>query len=73
MGDRSRVIEIIVNGRSRQVKTGLTLEGLLERLELPLQRVAVERNRQVVPRGRFRDEHVEAGDRFEIVTLVGGG
>lgn len=67
------MIEIVVNGRKRDVEPGLTLESLLAALELPEGRVAVERNRRVVPRGGFAAEPVEAGDRFEVVTLVGGG
>ena len=67
------MIEIIVNGSPTQVEPGLTLEALLDRLQLAAGRVAVERNRQVIPRQRHRSEPVEPGDRFEIVTLVGGG
>ena len=67
------MIEIVFNGQTRQVETGLTLDQLLARLEVPAGRVAVERNRTVVPRGRYASEPVEAGDRFEVVTLVGGG
>ena len=67
------MIEITVNGRKRDVEPGLTLEALLAALSLPEGRVAVERNLRVVPRGRFAAEPVEAGDRFEVVTLVGGG
>lgn len=67
------MIDITVNGKATQVEPGLTLESLLARLELPGGRVAVERNRQVVPRQRHASEPVEPGDRIEIVTLVGGG
>ncbi len=67
------MIEIRVNGEPTQVEPGLNLESLLSRLELGGKRVAVERNRQVVPRQRYASEPVEPGDRFEIVTLVGGG
>jgi thiamine biosynthesis protein ThiS len=66
-------IGIHLNGQPRQVDAGLMLDELLRRLELPAQRVAVERNRQVVPRDLFAGTPVEAGDRLEIVTLVGGG
>ncbi len=46
---------------------------LLRQLQLPVDRVAVERNRQIVRR-ELRDEvRVEPGDVFEIVTFVGGG
>ena len=67
------MIEIVLNGQKRELEPGLTLEALLARLELPAGRVAVERNKQVVPRARFATEPVEPGDRLEIVTLVGGG
>jgi len=66
-------INIRLNGQDREVEAGLTLEELLSRLELPARRVAVERNRHVVPRDRYGATPVEAGDRLEIVTLVGGG
>jgi len=67
------VITITVNGEPRDVPAGLTLSRVLERLELPEGRIAVELNRRVVPRGRFGGEPVEDGDRLEIVTFVGGG
>ena len=67
------MIEIVLNGKGRSVDSGLTLAALITGLELDSSRVAVERNRQVVPRSRFASELVKAGDRIEIVTLVGGG
>ena len=67
------MILIVINGEQREVQPGLTLDRLLSELDLPEGRVAVERNRRVVPRGSYPAEPVEAGDRFEVVTLVGGG
>jgi len=67
------MIEIVINGRARSVEEGLTLETLLSDLELPAGRLAVERNGVVVPRARYAGVQVEAGDRLEVVTLVGGG
>ncbi|MGH9867156.1 MAG: sulfur carrier protein ThiS [Candidatus Polarisedimenticolia bacterium] len=66
-------ITIRLNGQDKEVEAGLTLDELLRRLELPDRRVAVERNLHVVPRERYGSTRVEAGDRLEIVTLVGGG
>ena len=66
-------IQVRLNGETREIEPGLTLERLLERLEMPARRVAVEHNRQVVPRERYGTTQVRAGDRIEIVTLVGGG
>ncbi len=52
---------------------GLTLAGLLDLLKLPADRVAVERNREIVPRGRWAETALESGDRLEVIHLVGGG
>ena len=67
------MITIVVNGQYKEVEAGLTLDLMLAGFGLPPGRVAVERNRRVVPRGGFSSEPVLAGDRFEVVTLVGGG
>lgn len=67
------VIEITVNGESRQVPSALTVAGLIGWLGLTGQRVAVELNRQVVPRAEHDSVRVAQGDRLEVVTFVGGG
>lgn len=64
---------IVVNGRDVEVPDGATVADLLERLGLAGRPVAVERNREVVPRDRRSGEVLADGDRIEVVTLVGGG
>ncbi len=64
---------IRLNGEAQEVPEGLTLSGLVEWLKLPNDRVAVERNREIVPRGRWAETPLEAGDELEVVHLVGGG
>jgi sulfur carrier protein len=66
-------MEITVNGHSRHVAEGLTLAALLTELEITVRHVAVEVNQQLVPRGRHQEHRLAAGDRLEVVTLVGGG
>jgi sulfur carrier protein len=66
-------IDITVNGERRTVVTGATVADLLTDLGLTHGRVAVERNREVVPRAEHPRCPLEAGDRLEIVTFVGGG
>jgi sulfur carrier protein len=66
-------IEIVVNGEPRQVPAGTTVAGLVAELGLGDRRVAVERNREVVPRAQHTEVPLEAGDRVEVVTFVGGG
>ena len=66
-------IEITVNGKVERVPAGLSVLRLLEHLAVPATRVGVERNRRLVPKAEHAATSVEAGDRFEIVSFVGGG
>jgi sulfur carrier protein len=66
-------IPIVVNGEKREVPAGLGVTGLLSHLGLPAERVAIERNLEILPRSQWISTAVQAGDRFEIVQLVGGG
>ena len=64
---------IVVNGESRSAKTGATVIDLLRELGLDSGRVAIERNLQILPRPKWIETTVQAGDRYEIVQFVGGG
>jgi len=66
-------IDIEVNGEPRRVPDGLSVAGLLERLDVDRRTVVVEVNRRVVRRADLDDVRVDAGDRVEIVRFVGGG
>lgn len=67
------MITIHVNGESREVPEGLTLTALVEWLQLPSDRVAIEHNLEIVPHGRWPETPIRAGDRLEVVHFVGGG
>jgi thiamine biosynthesis protein ThiS len=62
-----------INGEVRELPDELTIAALLERLTLPIERVAVERNRELVHRGSFAEVVLQDGDELEIVRIVGGG
>jgi sulfur carrier protein len=66
-------IQVVVNGETREVPSGLGVTGLLLHLGLPADRVAIERNLKILPRTQWIATAVQPGDRFEIVHLVGGG
>ena len=66
-------MELTVNGESKSVPEGLTVRGLIEHLGLTDGPVAVERNREVVPRASHAATPLAAGDVIEIVHFVGGG
>ena len=66
-------ITIVVNGESRAASPGSTVVDLLRELGLQGGRVAIERNLEILPRPKWGETRVEAGDRYEIVQFVGGG
>ncbi|EQB10987.1 sulfur carrier protein ThiS [Sphingobium lactosutens] len=66
-------ISIRINGEHRRVREGLTLAELASELGFTPEKVAVERNLEVVPRSTLKDVTVEDGDELEIVHFVGGG
>jgi sulfur carrier protein len=66
-------VQITVNGESRVVPEGLGVRALLTHLGLPTERVAIERNLEILPRAQWSATTVAPGDRYEIVHLVGGG
>jgi thiazole synthase len=67
------MFSVTVNGEPHNLPNPLTVAELLEKLGFARRPVAVEVNEQVVPRARYGEERVAAGDRVEIATLVGGG
>ena len=67
------MIEVILNGETRSIETGLTVAQLLEQVGVKAETVVVERNGKLVTRDHFKDEPVTAGDRLELVRIVGGG
>jgi len=72
-GSEKRLVTVQLNGELREVPEGLSLAALIEWLKLPRDRVAVERNLEIVPKARWDVTPVQAGDRLEVVHLVGGG
>jgi thiamine biosynthesis protein ThiS len=69
----SESIHITVNGERHDVEAGTSVEALLERMGLPRERLAVERNRRVVRKAAWAETQLADGDSLEIVHFVGGG
>jgi sulfur carrier protein len=73
MSEQADVMQISLNGKPREVEPGATIASLLQTLGLDPRQVAVERNLELAPRTRHAATALTAGDRIEVVTLVGGG
>ncbi|NND45564.1 MAG: sulfur carrier protein ThiS [Xanthomonadales bacterium] len=67
------MIEITVNGEALSVKPDLDIPGLLQQLGLAEKRVAVELNREIIPRSQHSETALSQGDAVEIVHAIGGG
>jgi thiamine biosynthesis protein ThiS len=71
-------MKVHINGEERAFedpapRAEFTLTALVEALDMKSDRVAVELNREIVPRDRWSQTRLNEGDRLEIVQFVGGG
>lgn len=66
-------MQIHLNGENREVSDGITVAALLEELKLAGKPVAVEVNRELVTKLLHAESRLQAGDRVEVVSFVGGG
>jgi sulfur carrier protein len=66
-------MHIVVNGNPTEVEDATPMSGLIARLGLAGQRIAVEVNAELVPRSRHESHILREGDRVEIIHAVGGG
>ena len=67
-------MKISINGNVRQLDSeNLTISALVVTLNLTGQRLAIEKNGEIVPRSQFDAVNLQDGDTLEIVGAVGGG
>lgn len=66
-------MQITLNGEKKSFETKLNVADMLDQLGFDSQKVAVERNLEIVPKSQFRIIHIQEGDRVEIVHFIGGG
>lgn len=67
-------MQIFVNGKALQLGTeAMSVQALVEQMQLTGKRIAIERNGDIVPRSQFSAVQLQADDKLEIVGAVGGG
>lgn len=64
---------VTINGERREIPDDLTVAALLDHLNMTRERVALERNLEILPRAQWNETQVQPNDSFEIVHFVGGG
>jgi len=69
----STATKITLNGEIREVRAGMSIADLAADIGLKPEKIAVERNREIVPRSTLADVIIADGDELEIVHFVGGG
>jgi len=73
MVELTLTLNLTVNGEALDFELPLTVSGLVERLGLDTRKVAVELNREIVPRSTYGSVALQSGDVLEIVHFIGGG
>ena len=66
-------IQVHVNGKEREVRSGLSVHQLVESFDLNPLLIVVELNREILTRDQFKNVQVSEGDAVELVHFVGGG
>jgi thiazole tautomerase (transcriptional regulator TenI) len=72
-GNETSAVEIVVNGKPVAISAGETVHDFLAGKRMTDAMAIVERNGEIVPRGKYGDTRLQAGDRLEVVHAVGGG
>lgn len=67
------MVIIKLNGEEHELAEGTTVASLLEELGLKPELLAVERNRDIVPKDAYGATLLKEGDEVEVVSFVGGG
>ena len=67
------MIAIKLNGKKTEIEGSQSVSGLLDCLNINAPQVAVAINGEVLPRGKWAQTEIRAGDSVEIVRAVGGG
>ena len=66
-------MQFVLNGETRNMSSGTTIQDLVNTMEVGTRRYAVERNEEIVPRSLHKETVVNEHDQIEVVVAIGGG
>jgi sulfur carrier protein len=66
-------IKIKINGKFSLINENLTLSSFLERLKIPIKKVAIELNQEIIDKNKITKIKLKKNDKIEIVHFIGGG
>ena len=67
------MLDLMINGEPKQVPEHTNITQLIEIMGLTGKRLAIEINREIVPRSTFDSRELQSDDQVEIVQAIGGG
>ena len=71
--NKKNKIKIIVNGKQMTVNLKYSLKNLIDKLKMPITKIAVELNREIINKKNINKIILKNGDKVEIVHFIGGG
>ena len=66
-------VKITVNGKQMQVISKISMERLILKLKMPLNKIAIELNKKIIDKNKISKIYLQKGDKIEIVHFIGGG
>ena len=66
-------MHIVLNGKKFSINEEDTINILLKKIDIKSSKVAIEVNKVVIPKEKYRDFKFKKNDKVEIVTFIGGG
>ena len=66
-------MHIVLNGKKFSINEKDTINIILKKIDIKSSKVAVEVNKVVIPKEKYRDFKFKKNDRVEVVTFIGGG
>jgi sulfur carrier protein len=66
-------IEIKINGKVIKTKDNIKLSALLKNLKIPIKKVAIELNQEIIDKTILNKINLKKNDKIEIVHFIGGG
>ena len=66
-------IKITVNGKQMLIIPKLSMKSLISKLNMPLNKIAIELNKKIIDKNRISKIRLKKGDKIEIVHFIGGG
>jgi len=71
--NKKNKIKIKVNGKILSITKNSSLNDLLIRLKIPINKVAIELNKKIVDKKKMKNVILDTKDNLEIVHFIGGG